>query len=534
MGKGNRSKELRISENQVTANPEGKLSKMQLIKQQEKKKKTRRYITIAASLVIVVAIIGGIFACSSFRTPKLEGVTAATCGDYELDNAMMAYFLYSQYHTYINQYSYYLPYLGLDTTKSLKSQIMPGSSISWFVYFMNLAKTQVNELVALAQEAQEKGYTLDEEERQEIADTMDGLKKSAKQYGYSSVNSYLAAVYVKGVTSKSVQKCLELQTLAAKYYEDLLETYEYTEEELEKYVEDNKSAFYKFDYLYYDFDADFDSDATDAEKAAAIGKAKADADKFLSDVETEEEFREKINQLEKEKADAKAETDTGSSSETGSSSSDTEKNYSDDFFEEGEYYKEDDPFTEWAYDEERASGDTTVIENTDSDEVVTGYTVYYLKKTAYLDDYLTKNVRHVLFLTSSYENKEAARAEAERVLEEFRNGEVSEDAFAALAEKYSEDEGSHENGGLYENVGKDEMVEEFNDWIYDEDRKVGDLDIVETSYGAHIMYFVGDGIEKWKADAEDALKGEQYDKEIEELQKKFPVVYNDEKLVSIP
>ena len=36
------------------------------------------------------------------------------------------------------------------------------------------------------------------------------------------------------------------------------------------------------------------------------------------------------------------------------------------------------------------------------------------------------------------------------------------------------------------------MVTEFNDWCYDAARKSGDTSIVQTQYGYHIMYFVGD------------------------------------------
>ena len=35
------------------------------------------------------------------------------------------------------------------------------------------------------------------------------------------------------------------------------------------------------------------------------------------------------------------------------------------------------------------------------------------------------------------------------------------------------------------------MVENFEDWCYDAARKAGDVEIIETEYGYHIMYFVG-------------------------------------------
>ena len=36
------------------------------------------------------------------------------------------------------------------------------------------------------------------------------------------------------------------------------------------------------------------------------------------------------------------------------------------------------------------------------------------------------------------------------------------------------------------------MVAPFEDWCYDESREVGDYGIIESDYGYHIMFFVGD------------------------------------------
>ncbi len=66
----------------------------------------------------------------------------------------------------------------------------------------------------------------------------------------------------------------------------------------------------------------------------------------------------------------------------------------------------------------------------------------------------------------------------------------TEDNFATLANKNSTDTGSNTNGGLYENVNEGAMVAEFNEWIFDESRKAGDVGIVETEFGCHLIYFV--------------------------------------------
>ena len=122
------------------------------------------------------------------------------------------------------------------------------------------------------------------------------------------------------------------------------------------------------------------------------------------------------------------------------------------------------------------------------------------------------NVRHILITPEDTESEEswaAAEAEAQRIFEEWQNGEATEESFAELANTYSTDGGSNTNGGLYEEVYPGQMVTEFNDWCFDDSRAVGDTGIVKTSYGYHIMYFsgVGDYI-YWRALAEDLCRSD--------------------------
>lgn len=99
----------------------------------------------------------------------------------------------------------------------------------------------------------------------------------------------------------------------------------------------------------------------------------------------------------------------------------------------------------------------------------------------------------------------------------------NEEYFAELAELNSHDTGSvGENtlgGGLYEGIEKGKMVEPFENWVYDESREEGDIEIIMTEYGWHIMYFVKEHDEPaWKASARDlagAEKFEAYSKEVE-------------------
>lgn len=538
MGKGNRNRELRIADKpSATAGNGVKLSKMQLIRQQEKKAKIKKYVTMTASIAIVIGLVIGIVAVSLSKAPKLEKTVSGTSEKYEIDNAMMAYFMYGQYKSYVQNNYYYLSYLELDTSKSLKSQSPAGSKdTTWFAFFMNVAKNQVNELVALASTAQEKGLKLEEKELKEIDDTMKSIKEAAATNGFASVNKYLASYYVTGVTESAVRKCMELQYLASKYYTELTDSYTYTDAQIEKYADDNPDKFLKFDYIYYTFKPDAKSDATDAEKKKALEEAKAKADELKGKITDDKSFLELITEMEKAKEEEEKKNETGTSAASGSGTSDKEeKDYTKSYIKEGAAYEKDKDLTKWVDEKDRKVGDVTVIETKEGD-TVTGYSVYYLTKTFYKDEYATKNVRHILFGIGNYgdyADKAAAKKKAEEILATYKKGDMTEDSFSALAKEYTNDSNA-DKGGLYENVEKDTMVTAFNDWIYDESRKPGDTGIVETTYGQHVMYFVGDGKIAWKLTAENNLKSEQYDKELKDLEKKYPVTYDAAKLAQIP
>lgn len=115
----------------------------------------------------------------------------------------------------------------------------------------------------------------------------------------------------------------------------------------------------------------------------------------------------------------------------------------------------------------------------------------------------TVDVRHILLMPEGATNEtirsetfpdeawETAQAKAQEILDRYLAGDKTEDSFATLATEYSEDPGSAANGGLYTGVNEGDMVAEFNDWCFDAARQAGDTDVVKTSFGYHIMYYVG-------------------------------------------
>ena len=118
------------------------------------------------------------------------------------------------------------------------------------------------------------------------------------------------------------------------------------------------------------------------------------------------------------------------------------------------------------------------------------------------NDYATVSMRHILIMAEADENGEysdeaieAAHKKAEEIYKEWQEGEATEESFAELAKKYSNDSSSNTNGGLYENIYKDGLVSEINDFVFDE-RQYGDTIVVDhsgTYTGSHIIFFVGNG-----------------------------------------
>lgn len=156
---------------------------------------------------------------------------------------------------------------------------------------------------------------------------------------------------------------------------------------------------------------------------------------------------------------------------------------------------------------------------------------------------LVSSVRHILITPECEEEDaegecslseqewEAAKQKAEKLLEEWKNGEATEESFGKLANENSDDGGSNTTGGLYEDVTPlSNYVEEFLTWAVDMSRKPGDTGIVKTDYGYHIMYFVS-GEPHWEVEAGTMLLSERTTAMIEDAEEKWPMKVSYRKII---
>lgn len=96
----------------------------------------------------------------------------------------------------------------------------------------------------------------------------------------------------------------------------------------------------------------------------------------------------------------------------------------------------------------------------------------------------TATVRHILLKTEGKDD--STKAAIYNRIEKILGRAGRDEDFAELARKYSEDEGSKDRGGLYEDFERGEMVRAFEDAAFSV--PVGEIsDIVTTPYGYHII-----------------------------------------------
>lgn len=158
------------------------------------------------------------------------------------------------------------------------------------------------------------------------------------------------------------------------------------------------------------------------------------------------------------------------------------------------------------------------------------------------DSGVTVDVRHILLCpeggttdengntTYSEAEWELCRVKAQDLLDKWAAESGTEEGFAQFAMENTEDPGSMSTGGLYTDVYMGQMVEPFEAWCFDASRQYGDTGLVQTTYGYHIMYFVGSN-EIWVSNVSDAVIYERSMALVDEAVAKWPATVHDNKIV---
>ena len=496
------------------------------------KKVVNKVISIVLCAVIVLGVVA--FSLNYYgalqRVIKIGGVgsdQSVTIAEYEY-YYMRAYNqvrYQAQYYQYYYQTSngYDLSLTPEEQTQTTKDA--DGNEITWTEKLHEDTLEIIQLHKAYYNEALKMGLKLTKADEAFIDKQIEDLRDEAKSAGSNSsssdsknkvtysLNAYLRKVYGGSINERFLRKQLKIQVLAQKYLT------ERTNEIAKDYDQKDIDAEYKKDTTAYDFvtfraytfktteltkeDNETD-DALKARQAKANAEVKKNANDFYNAVTNDATFTAKAKELNKDTADYNVDEETKYSM----LKSTAQSTFSEDA-------------AKWLFDSSTKVGSKKLF----SDEENGKYIVVLALSKPHQEQTVT--ARHILFQTKDQSSGNALseeeiakkKTQAEDVLKKFNEGDKTEDSFAALANEYNEDTGSSSNGGLYEHIYPGQMVTEFNDWVFDANRKAGDVELVETDYGYHIIYFVAkDGKDYYDSTIRSSKANEDIETETKALQ----------------
>ena len=480
------------------------------LKAQKETKKLKTYTTIFVAAIAVILVAGLIITGTTFFKNsgiKEKNTVAAVVDDYEFNSVEMSYYyvdtIESSYNEWYSSYGentamYVSLMMGLDITQPLGAQTYSDST-TWADYFIDVAMNRAQSDYVLSKRAADEGFTMSEDTKATLEQTFNNLPAFATLAGYGNADAYLRGIYGNGANLESYRAYAEKSALAADYYmahqnDMVIDDAAIRAHEAENFDKYSSFSFASYVISYSNFltggttDENGNTTYSDAEKEAAQAAAKAAAES-LPQCTTQEELDAAIAAI--------------SSDETAKSN----------LYNKVSYSSINTNAVDWMADSSRKAGDFTVIANESTTVDADGKeTTSVMSYTAYV--YLGRednnvplaNVRHILVsfeggttdetgnTVYSDAEKAAAKEQAENLLALYEMSAMTEQDFADLAIANTDDTGSAANGGLYEDIAPVQgvFVESFTNWSTDPAREAGDTGIIESPYGYHVMYYVGD------------------------------------------
>lgn len=490
--------------------------------------KTKKIITAVIAIIVVIALLFAYVATGFVRKGMAATLgwpqktfTAYTLTDadgekHDIKVNTYNYYFALYYNNLQSTVSSYKQYgidldeanMNVDFDKKLSEQTRTedGKTTTWLEYVQEQVEDSIKDTYAsyykAVKENKGKDPEITDDQKKEIKEALKNYKESAHKYGYT-VSGYIEAAMGHGVTKDVFVREATISYIAENYDSDHKndsDSKTYTDKELNAYKKKNESKLQSVDIKMFECDSEDDAKAFKKALKADSSNFAALASKYSSD-----DFDKKANKNSQETTYNDMTRSTMEGLSVAISTADDDKKY---------------PGLDWLYSSDRKAGDV----RQDSTTVV------YVVKPVYMSDAKTVNVRHILIAPESSKSSDdssssksakdctdkewaAAEKKAKSILAKYNSGDKTSKSFAKLAKSNSSD-GNASDGGLYENIIPNQMVPTFNAWCFDSSRKAGDVGIVKTEYGYHIMYFEGKNDQAvWKYIAQQKLAADDTQKE---------------------
>ena len=223
-----------------------------------KRKKLLKVVAVVLAVVLALSLAAGIwhsvnggwkprennaqrldsyYADGSKLANALDTVVA-TCGDAQLTNSMLQAFYWNEVYRFLNDYSSYLSYLGLDLSVSMADQYV-SEGVTYQQQFLETALSEWRNYQALAIMAKEAGFALSEASRAQIDAFPESIASNASYYGYASGEEMIQAEMGPGATVEGYMAYMELYCYAMEYFDSLYLNMNFSDEEITAYYEEN-------------------------------------------------------------------------------------------------------------------------------------------------------------------------------------------------------------------------------------------------------------------------------------------------------
>ena len=465
--------------------------KVQKRKEEKEKEKKEERISTAVGIVFLVALVC-LVASFPIRTYLATHETYVVINGEEVNKVEFDYVYNTSKNNYITQYGSYLSYFGLDTSKDLSTQ-MYSDTLTWQDYFEQNAVESLKQNKALMAEAKAAGFTYDTTD--EYNTFKETIKTSAAAAGVSD-KEYVRSIYGSYATMGRIEEYVKNDMVMNAYYQKLQEDNAPSDDEIQSYYEENKATYDSVDYRLTTIEADLPTEPTKladpVEETAADTTGTTDGT-AATDTTQDTAYQPSDAEIAKAMDDAKVLADDAEQTVAKDGEAhENEKKSSVNYM-----------ISDWLFDDARKAGDTTVITNDNSHCY---YVVAFEKR--YLDETPSADVRVII----PTEDKTG-----EEILEEWKNGAATEDSFAELCKKYTQDTSAVENGGLFEQVTKTGMTEELSNWIFDSSRQAGDTVAITVSDTTYVLYYIGQDQPEWKINIKNTLVSDTMSQHVQDI-----------------
>ena len=181
-----------------------------------------------------------LLSCSdSTQTPQSENKNVLYSADYSFDNDHFSYFVYDTFSNIYNTYKSQncLEESGIDITKPLSDQKFWSSDKTWHDYMIGYSIDKLGQCLVLCQAALENGYTLPQGDIDEIEKNISALASYMEKENVTSSELFKSP----SVTLDHIRHVLTMQKTASNYSQIIIDSFEYTDSEYQKFYEENKA-----------------------------------------------------------------------------------------------------------------------------------------------------------------------------------------------------------------------------------------------------------------------------------------------------